>query len=124
MRSCSRSQMRTLSPAIGLIGFGVSTETSNCELVNVSRWHVIHQGARGTASVEIVYRNAGMTPLDAYAAAYAHSLRDPEAFWAEAAQAIAWDTQWDAVLDATRPPFYKWFRGGMLNTCYNAVDRH
>ncbi|HKH71977.1 MAG TPA: acetyl-coenzyme A synthetase N-terminal domain-containing protein, partial [Vicinamibacterales bacterium] len=65
-----------------------------------------------------------MTPLDPYAAAYARSLREPDAFWAEAAQAVHWDKEWDAVLDRTRPPFYKWFAGGRLNTCYNAVDRH
>jgi hypothetical protein len=28
------------------------------------------------------------------------------------------------VLDASRPPFYRWFTGGMVNTCYNAIDRH
>ena len=27
-------------------------------------------------------------------------------------------------LDRSNPPFYRWFRGGALNTCYNAVDRH
>ena len=28
------------------------------------------------------------------------------------------------MLDASRPPFYRWFAGGRLNTCWNAVDRH
>ena len=28
------------------------------------------------------------------------------------------------MLDDARPPFYRWFAGGRLNTCYNAVDRH
>jgi propionyl-CoA synthetase len=55
---------------------------------------------------------------------YARSLRDPEGFWAEAAEALAWDQRWDRVLDDARPPFYRWFAGGRLNTCYNAVDRH
>jgi propionyl-CoA synthetase len=55
---------------------------------------------------------------------YARSLRDPEGFWAEAAEALAWDRRWDRVLDEARPPFYRWFAGGRLNTCYNAVDRH
>jgi propionyl-CoA synthetase len=55
---------------------------------------------------------------------YARSLSDPEAFWGEAAEAISWDRRWDRVLDASRPPFYRWFPGGMLNTCVNAVDRH
>jgi propionyl-CoA synthetase len=55
---------------------------------------------------------------------YARSLQDPEGFWAEAAEALAWDRRWDRVLDDARPPFYRWFAGGRLNTCYNAVDRH
>lgn len=59
-----------------------------------------------------------------YDEVYQRSLSDPEGFWGEAAQAIHWDKPWDKVLDASRPPFYRWFAGGMLNTCYNAVDRH
>jgi propionyl-CoA synthetase len=55
---------------------------------------------------------------------YARSLRDPEGFWAEAAEAIDWERRWDRVLDDSRPPFYRWFQGGRLNTCHNAVDRH
>jgi propionyl-CoA synthetase len=52
------------------------------------------------------------------------SLADPEGFWAEAAAAIDWDTRWDKVLDQSRAPFYRWFSGGRLNTCWNALDRH
>ena len=48
----------------------------------------------------------------------------PESFWAEVAEAIHWYKKWDRVLDASRPPFYRWFTGGMVNTCYNALDRH
>ena len=59
-----------------------------------------------------------------YDEVYRRSLSDPEGFWGEAAQAIHWDKPWDKVLDDSRPPFYRWFAGGMLNTCYNAVDRH
>ena len=55
---------------------------------------------------------------------YARSLKDPEGFWSEAAEALHWDRRWDRVLDDSRPPFYRWFAGGRLNTCYNAVDRH
>ena len=55
---------------------------------------------------------------------YARSMRDPEGFWAAAADAIDWDTRWEKVLDGSRAPFYRWFAGGRLNTCYNAVDRH
>src|SRR6266851_2169687 len=55
---------------------------------------------------------------------YQRSLRDPEAFWAHAAEEISWVKRWDRVVDADRSPFVKWFRGAVLNTCYNAVDRH
>ena len=48
----------------------------------------------------------------------------PESFWAEVAEAIHWYKKWDKILDASRPPFYRWFTGGMVNTCYNALDRH
>ena len=59
-----------------------------------------------------------------YTDIYRRSLADPEGFWAEAAQAIDWQKPWDRVLDASRPPFYLWFRGARLNTSYNALDRH
>ncbi len=59
-----------------------------------------------------------------YQTVYDRSMRDPAAFWAEAAELIDWDKPWDQVLDSSNPPFYHWFGGGMLNTCYNAVDRH
>jgi propionyl-CoA synthetase len=49
---------------------------------------------------------------------------DPQGFWAEAARSIHWDRKWDQVLDSSQPPFHRWFRGGLLNTCYNALDRH
>jgi len=55
---------------------------------------------------------------------YAHSISDPEAFWAEAAEDIHWYRRWDTVLDQSNPPFYRWFTGAETNTCYNAVDRH
>lgn len=59
-----------------------------------------------------------------YRAAYELSLSDPDSFWGAAAAAVDWTTPPPRVLDADRPPFYRWFTGGTLNTCYNAVDRH
>jgi len=59
-----------------------------------------------------------------YAEVYARAQEDPEAFWASAAEKIDWTRSWDRVLDDSRPPFYRWFSGAQLNTCYNAVDRH
>jgi propionyl-CoA synthetase len=59
-----------------------------------------------------------------YAGAFGRSLSDPEGFWGEAAKAIDWYREPEAVLDRSRPPFYRWFTGGSLNTCFNALDRH
>ena len=61
---------------------------------------------------------------NAYDAAYRRSLEHPEEFWEEAASELIWHRRWDRVLDSFQPPFYRWFSGGMINTCYNAVDRH
>ncbi len=59
-----------------------------------------------------------------YEAVFQKSVQDPEGFWGEAAEAIDWYKKWDKVLDVSREPFYRWFAGGELNTCYNALDRH
>ena len=60
----------------------------------------------------------------AYEATYERWRRDPEGFWAEAAEAIHWYRRWDQVLDSSRAPFYRWFSGGLVNTCYNLLDTH
>lgn len=59
-----------------------------------------------------------------YEEVYRESLENPDAFWGRAAEEIVWDKKWDKVLDDSNKPFYRWFRGGRLNTCYNALDRH
>ncbi|GAA2860533.1 propionyl-CoA synthetase [Streptosporangium fragile] len=59
-----------------------------------------------------------------YADAFTRSITDPEGFWARAAEAVTWTREPRQVLDAGAPPFYRWFPGGELNTCYNALDRH
>ncbi|KPK40493.1 MAG: propionate--CoA ligase [Gammaproteobacteria bacterium SG8_47] len=59
-----------------------------------------------------------------YEALYARSIADPEGFWAEAADDIHWSTPWSRVLDDGNKPFYRWFVGAELNTCYNALDVH
>jgi propionyl-CoA synthetase len=61
---------------------------------------------------------------DRTAALHARSLADPDAFWGEAADAITWRTRPDRVLDRSAAPFYRWFTGGVMNTCENALDRH
>src|SRR5437879_6065106 len=59
-----------------------------------------------------------------YDEVYARSMKDPEGFWARAAEAIHWEKRWDRVFDDSRKPFVRWFAGGVLNTCYNALDLH
>lgn len=59
-----------------------------------------------------------------YQSTYEWSLKDPEGFWGEAAQAIHWYQFPTQILDKSHQPFYRWFVGGELNTCYNALDRH
>ena len=62
--------------------------------------------------------------VGAYESTYRRSLEDREAFWREAAAAVDWHSEPQRVLDDSRPPFYRWFPDGVLNTCANAVDRH
>ena len=59
-----------------------------------------------------------------YEEAFSRSVTDPEGFWGEAAEEIHWYKKWDKVLDDSNKPFYRWFKGGIVNTCYNALDRH
>ena len=59
-----------------------------------------------------------------YEELFQKSIKDPEAFWAQAAEAITWIRSWNRVLDDSNKPFYRWFSGAELNTCFNAVDRH
>jgi acetyl-CoA synthetase len=60
---------------------------------------------------------------NAKASIYDEAAADTNAFWEKQAEALNWETHWDQVLD-WQPPFAKWFIGGKLNACVNAVDRH
>ena len=61
----------------------------------------------------------------AYDELYTRSLADPDAFWGEAAEELVWSRRWDAVLERSDAPVgWRWFAGGRLNTCFNAVDVH
>tara|TARA_B100000315_G_scaffold258489_1_gene310824 strand:- start:91 stop:2010 length:1920 start_codon:yes stop_codon:yes gene_type:complete len=62
--------------------------------------------------------------MSRYDETYAQAQSQPELFWEEAANEIHWYKKWDKVLDHSNPPFYRWFPGGMVNTCYNALDHH
>ncbi len=59
-----------------------------------------------------------------YAEFHRRSIEDRDAFWAEQAQLVDWQTPPQKICDYSRPPFVKWFSGGTTNLCHNAVDRH
>ncbi len=61
---------------------------------------------------------------NAYDIAFKQSLEDPNGFWGKAAEDCHWYKKWDKVLDDSKKPFYRWFVGGEMNTCYNALDYH
>ncbi len=62
--------------------------------------------------------------MSTYSTLYQQSIRDPEAFWSQAAEKIDWYKPFDTVVDTTAHPVPTWFNGGQLNTCFNALDRH
>ena len=59
-----------------------------------------------------------------YQAIRAAARDNPRAFWEQAAQDVSWIEPPKITLDDSNPPFYRWFVGGKINGCYNAVDRH
>ncbi|MGB7920377.1 MAG: propionyl-CoA synthetase [Desulfobacterales bacterium] len=59
-----------------------------------------------------------------YDAAFKKSIEDPNGFWGEAGENVHWYKKWDKVLDDSNKPFYRWFKGGEINTAYNALDYH
>ncbi|XP_041982919.1 acyl-CoA synthetase short-chain family member 3, mitochondrial [Aricia agestis] len=59
-----------------------------------------------------------------YLSTYQRSLDDPEGFWGEVGGLLEWTKPWDRVLDDSNPPFTKWWVGGELSVCHNALDRH
>ncbi|MFT3777232.1 MAG: propionate--CoA ligase [Ottowia sp.] len=70
-----------------------------------------------------MHRDRGDT-MTRYADFYRRSIDDRDAFWAEQARLIDWQTPPQTVCDYSNPPFAKWFAGGTTNLCHNAVDRH
>ena len=62
-----------------------------------------------------------------YQAMYAHSIKDPDGFWAEAAKRIHWTKPFTKVKNTSYAPdnvSIKWFEDGVTNVSYNCVDRH
>jgi propionyl-CoA synthetase len=65
-----------------------------------------------------------MNGASGYDATHAAWRRDPEAWWSDAARAITWDAPPTRAFDPALGVYGRWFPGGRLNTCFNAVDRH
>ena len=59
-----------------------------------------------------------------YHEVHARSLADPEGFWREAAEEIDWIAPAKKIFDPTLGLYGRWFAGAVVNTCYNALDRH
>ncbi|WP_316202942.1 MULTISPECIES: propionyl-CoA synthetase [unclassified Bradyrhizobium] len=65
-----------------------------------------------------------MSAASRYHEVHARSLQDPEGFWAEAARAIDWIEPAKTIFDPAMSAYGRWFAGAVVNTCYNALDRH
>ena len=80
----------------------------------------------------LLHEERTFPPSEEFAAAangrselYEQASADREAFWADQARKyVSWENDFDQVLDWSDAPFAKWFVGGTLNACVNAVDRH
>jgi propionyl-CoA synthetase len=59
-----------------------------------------------------------------YRDSYERSLEEPAGFWLEAANKVSWSKPPRQALDSSRAPLYDWFPDGVLNTSFNALDRH
>src|ERR1700737_4614881 len=57
-------------------------------------------------------------------AVYEQAARGPLGWGSRQAEELHWLRRWDEVLEASAPPFYKWFVGGTINASYNCLDRH
>ena len=62
--------------------------------------------------------------MSSYADFYRQSIDERDAFWAEQANLIDWQTPPEQICDYSNPPFARWFVGGTTNLCHNAIDRH
>ncbi|MBT5193183.1 MAG: acetate--CoA ligase [Rhodospirillaceae bacterium] len=64
---------------------------------------------------------------DKYLAMYQQSIDDPDGFWGEQGKRIDWFKPYTKVKNTTYGPgdvSVKWYEDGVLNACYNCLDRH
>src|ERR1041384_5741415 len=60
-----------------------------------------------------------------YDSLYRRSLDDPDAFWREQAKRIDWIRAPETIANWSFDPVeIKWYEDGILNLCFNCVDRH
>ena len=71
-----------------------------------------------------LHKLSSISNLDPSIQIHKKSLTAPEEFWGNVGKGIVWSKQPEVVLDASKAPFFTWFKGGEMNTCYNCVDRH
>jgi acetyl-CoA synthetase len=95
----------------------MSTTTQDPNLSSVLREHRVFAPPKDFAA------KAHVKSLEEYESLYRRSIEDPEGFWADAARELDWFTPWTKVLE-WELPWAKWFVGGKINLCHNAVDRH
>ena len=62
--------------------------------------------------------------MSRYQEEFDQSIQRPDQYWGEIAKAVHWEKTWDKVLDDSDKPYYRWFTGAEVNTCYNALDLH
>ena len=65
-----------------------------------------------------------MSTAPSYADVHQRSITERDAYWAEQAALIDWQTPPQRICNNDNPPFTRWFEGGTTNLCHNAVDRH
>src|SRR5215470_2513943 len=96
------------------------------------RWHAGYLAGWGPGHAwgarppdgNTTHQPGGSIAMGRYQQEFGRSLAQPDQFWGDATKLIEWHIEPKIVLDRSNPPFYRWFSGGMLNTCFNAVDRH
>ncbi len=68
--------------------------------------------------------NSAKTSRNQYDEVYSRWMQNPETFWMQAANSLDWKRKPSQALFDENPPLYGWFDDGLINTCWNAVDRH
>jgi acetyl-CoA synthetase len=73
-----------------------------------------------------LWREKALVSKSQYQDLYAHSLANPDSFWAEQAERLTWSKKWSTVqkVSFNKPVSIEWYLGGQLNVATNCIDRH